>query len=233
MLLSDRVGRRMTLHDLRVLMVVVQAGSMNKAAALLNTTQPAISRSIGELERTVGVSLLERNPKGVEPTAYGRALLDGGAAAFDDLRQAVKNIEFLADPTVGEVRVGTHNPMIAGLIPTLFDRLHKKHPGISVHVVSVPTDSQQFRVLRERKIDLLLGRMTPPIDDDIDTELLFHDRAIVVAGPNSKWAHRRRIELSELASESWCLPSLETTIGRAVATAFRACGATDRKSTRL
>src|SRR5712672_3274086 len=94
MQLSDRIGLRMKLHDLHVLMAVVQAGSMSKAAALLNTTQPAISRSIAELERTIGVRLLERNPQGVEPTEYGRALLDGGVAVFDDLRQAGKNIVF-------------------------------------------------------------------------------------------------------------------------------------------
>src|SRR5205823_8027793 len=104
MQVSDRIGLRVKLHDLHVLMAVVQTGSMSKAAALLNTTQPAISRSIAELERTVGVRLLERNPQGVEPTQYGRALLDGGVAVFDDLRQAVKNIEFLADPAVGEDR---------------------------------------------------------------------------------------------------------------------------------
>src|SRR5450631_1788673 len=113
MQLSDRIGRRMKLHDLHVLMAVVQAGSMNKAAALLDTTQPAISKSIAELERTVGVRLLDRSAQGVEPTAYGRALLDGGTAVFDDLRQAVKNIEFLADPTVGEIRVGS-NEAITG-----------------------------------------------------------------------------------------------------------------------
>jgi DNA-binding transcriptional LysR family regulator len=67
MQLSDRIGLRMKLHDLHVLMAVVQAGSMSKAAALLNTAQPAISRSIAELERTIGVRLLERNPHGVEP----------------------------------------------------------------------------------------------------------------------------------------------------------------------
>src|SRR3954454_9021254 len=107
MLLSDRIGLRMKLHDLHVLMAVVQAGSMSKAAALLNTTQPAISRSIAELESTIGVRLLERTPQGVAPTASGRALLDGGVAVFDDLRRAVKNIEFIADPTAGEVRVGS------------------------------------------------------------------------------------------------------------------------------
>ena len=103
---SDRVGRRMKLHDLHVLMTVVQAGSMNKAAAVLSTGQSAISRSIAELEHTVGVRLLERTARGVEPTKYGRALLQGGTAVFDELRQAVKNIEFLADPTAGEVRIG-------------------------------------------------------------------------------------------------------------------------------
>jgi DNA-binding transcriptional LysR family regulator len=107
MQLSDRIGLRLKLHDLHVLMAVTQAGSMSKAAALLNTTQPAISRSIAELERTVGVRLLDRNAQGVKPTEYGRALLNGGVAVFDDLRQAVKNIEFLADPTAGEVRIGS------------------------------------------------------------------------------------------------------------------------------
>ena len=63
MRLSDRIGRHMRLHDLHVLMAVVQAGSMNKAAGLLDTTQPAVSKSIAALERTVGVRLLDRNAK--------------------------------------------------------------------------------------------------------------------------------------------------------------------------
>src|SRR5215813_9182929 len=100
--LSDRIGRRLKLHDLHVLMTVVQAGSMRKAAQGLNTTQPAISRSIAELEQAIGARLLDRSRQGVEPTPYGRVLLDCGAAVFDDLRQAVENIEFLTDPTVGE-----------------------------------------------------------------------------------------------------------------------------------
>src|SRR5262249_61104187 len=94
---SDRIGQRIKLHDLHVLITVVQAGSMNKAASFLNTTQPAVSKSIKELERTVGVRLLERNAQGVEPTLYGRALLNGGTAVFDDLRLAAKNIEALTD----------------------------------------------------------------------------------------------------------------------------------------
>jgi DNA-binding transcriptional LysR family regulator len=108
MRVSDRIGRRLKLHDLHVLMAVVQAGSMSKAAEFLNTTQPAVSRSIADLEHAFGVRLLDRSRQAVELTEYGRALLDGGVAMFDDLRQAVKNIEFLADPTAGEIRVGAH-----------------------------------------------------------------------------------------------------------------------------
>jgi DNA-binding transcriptional LysR family regulator len=106
MQLSDRIGRRLKLQDLHVLMTVVQAGSMGKAAERLNTVQPSISRSIAELEHALGVRLLDRHRQGIEPTEYGRALLDCGVAVFDDLRQGVKNIEFLADPAAGEVRIG-------------------------------------------------------------------------------------------------------------------------------
>jgi DNA-binding transcriptional LysR family regulator len=221
---SDRIGRRMKLHDLRVLIAVVEAGSMSRAAKLLNTTQPAVSRSIAELEDMVGVRLLDRGRHGAEPTEYGRALLAGGAAMFDDLRQAVKNIEFLADPTVGEVRIGTHDPLIAGVLPTVFERLRMGHPGISVQVISAPTNAQQFRDLRERRVDVVLGRITPPIEEDIHVEVLFHDRAVVVAGPNTKWTVRRNVKLSELSNEPWYLPLPDTTIGLQVADAFRASG---------
>src|SRR5438874_13588448 len=107
MQMSDRFGRRMKLQDLHVLMTVVQAGSMGKAAQRLNTTQPNISRSIAELEHALGVRLLDRHRQGIEPTEYGRALLDCGVAVFDDLRQGVKTIKSLADPTAGEVRIGS------------------------------------------------------------------------------------------------------------------------------
>src|SRR5262245_52048952 len=96
--LSERIGRRMKLQDLHVLMTVAHAGTMGKAAQVLNTTQPNVSRMIGELEHALGVRLLDRHRHGIEPTEYGRALLDCGVAVFDDLRQFVKRIEFLTNP---------------------------------------------------------------------------------------------------------------------------------------
>src|SRR5262249_56668112 len=103
-----------------VLMSVVEAGSMAKAAQRLGTSQPAISRSIADLEHTLGVRLLERSAWGVAPTQYGEAIIRRGVAVFDELRQGVKDIEFLADPTAGELRVGgpeavASGPVLAGV----------------------------------------------------------------------------------------------------------------------
>ena len=106
---------------------------MSKAAALLNTTQSAISRSIADLEQTIGVRLLDRGPQGVEPTQYGRALLKHGVVAFDELKQGVKNIEFLADPAAGEVRIGC-NPFLAASFVSAVDR--SALPALSAHRVS-------------------------------------------------------------------------------------------------
>src|SRR5690349_9162457 len=99
MQIKDRIGRRLKLHELHVLMGVAQAGSMNKAAVLLNTTQPAISKTVSDLEHAVGVRLLDRTAQGVELTPYGRAILKRCVAVFDELKQGVQEIEFIADPT--------------------------------------------------------------------------------------------------------------------------------------
>lgn len=224
MLLSDRMALRMKLHDLRVLMAVVQAGSMSKAAALLNTTQPAVSRSIAELERTIGVRLLERNPQGVAPTAYGHALLNGGVAVFDDLRQAVKNIEFLADPTAGEVRIGCTPILAASFVSAIVDRLSRRHPRMVFRLVTAYLEPLR-RELSERNVDLLIvRRFGPTADEQMDFEFLFDDSYVVAVGAQNQWVRRRRIELGKLVSESWTLPPPESVIGSIAMEAFRASG---------
>src|SRR6266550_8892841 len=128
--ITDRIERRLKLHDLRVLITVVQAGSMSKAAERLGTAQRALSRSIAELEHALGVRLLDRSPRGVQPTDYGRALINRGIAVFDELRQGIKDIEFLADPTAGELRIGTSEDLAAGLVLAVVKRLSQKYPRI-------------------------------------------------------------------------------------------------------
>ena len=214
----------MKLQDLHVLMTVVQAGSMGKAAQILNTTQPNISRSIGELEHALGVRLLDRHRQGIEPTEYGRALLDCGAAVFDDLRQGVKNIEFLADPTAGEVRIGSTTFLAASFVSALVDRLSRRYPRIVFHLVTGYTETLH-RELSERNVDLLIIRSAGPIADErLHFEFLFDDSYVVAAGAQNQWARRRRIEIAELVNELWVLPPRDSVIGSIVMEAFRASG---------
>jgi DNA-binding transcriptional LysR family regulator len=115
---EQRLGRDLKLRDLSVLLTVARCGSMGKAAAELAVSQPAISKAIAEMEFTLGVRLLDRSPQGVEPTIYARALLDRGLIAFDELRQAVKHIEYLADPRLrGSYGLDARSPSARGLAP--------------------------------------------------------------------------------------------------------------------
>jgi DNA-binding transcriptional LysR family regulator len=224
MQLSDRIGRRMKLQDLHVLMTVVQAGSMGKAAERLNTVQPAISRSIAELEHALGVRLLDRHRQGVEPTEYGRALLDRGVAVFDELRQAVKNIEFLADPTAGEVRIGCNPPLATSFVPAVVNRLSRRYPRIVFHLVAAQAEPLH-RELSDRNVDLLIARRYGSIADErLSFEFLLEDSYVVAVGAQSRWVRRRRIKLAELVNEPWALPPPESVIGSIAMEAFRASG---------
>ena len=131
--------------------------------------------------------LLDRSRQGVEPTQYGRVLLGCAAAVFDELRQGAKSIEFLADPTAGEIRVAGNEYIIAGLIATAFGRLRGQYPGISIDVAPVGAISEQHRKLRERNVDLVVGRVGQSHEEDIDTEVLFNDRVVIVAGLENPW----------------------------------------------
>lgn len=224
MQLSDRIGRRLKLQDLHVLMAVAQAGSMSKAAVLLNTGQPAISRSIAELEHALGVRLLERSRQGVKPTKYGRALLDGGTTVFDDLRQTVKNIEFLADPTVGEVRIGGNPFLAASFVAAAVERLSRRYPRMVFRIV--PGNIRALhRELTERNVDLLVTRWFGPIaDEHFDFERLFDDSYSVVVGAGNPWARRRRVTLADLIGEPWVLPPPDGPLGSVALQAFRASG---------
>jgi DNA-binding transcriptional LysR family regulator len=222
MLISDRIGRRMKLQDLHVFLAVVQAGSMGKAARQLNTSQPNISKSIADLEHALGVRLLDRHRQGIEPTESGRALLDCGVAVFDDLRQGVKNIEFLNDPTAGDVRIGSIAPLATSFVSAVIDRLSRRYPRIGFHLVTGQPSTLQ-RELSERSIDLFVAR-TPIADERLRFEFLFDESFVVAAGAQSRWVRRRRIELVELVSEPWVLPPSESPIGAVAMDAFRVSG---------
>ena len=218
-----RIGRRLRLRDLHVLLTAVQCGSMAKAARRLAVSQPAISKSIAELEHTLEVRLLDRGPRGIETTVYGSALIRRGLAVFDELRQAVSDIEFIANPTGGEVRIGCNESLSAALLPAVIERLSIQHPAVTVHLspMSRPI-TLEIQQLRERNVDLIIGRgMFPIPEDDLNAELLFEEPLLVVAGARSPWVRRRKLELADLVDAKWILYPPNEPPGLLVQQAFR------------
>ena len=221
---EDRIGRRLKLRDVHILLAAVQCGSMAKAAERLAISHPVVSKTIADLEHALGVRLLERSRQGVEATPYGRAVLKHGLAAFDELRQCVKEIEFLSDPTAGEVRIGSVLPLAGSFVSAVVGRLSRRYPRVRFEVVSGEIGTLRGELI-DRNIDLLIGwRAGPASDVHLSFELLHNDFYVVAAGAQNPWVRRRRIELAELVNEPWVLPPAEGFIGSIFVEIFRSSG---------
>jgi DNA-binding transcriptional LysR family regulator len=221
----DRVLRRLKLSDLRLLHAVAAWGGMAKAATHLNISQPAVSKAVATLERTLGVKLLDRNPHGVELTIYGKALIEGGIAVFDELKQSVQQIADLANPGAGELRIGCTEAGAAGFVPAVIDRLSRQYPRIVFHVATADPDTLAARDLPQRRIELAIGAIPDAIHNtDAQSEVLFDDRHLVMAGAQNKWARRRNIDLADIIAEPWILPPPDSIQALHIAEAFRAHG---------
>jgi len=203
---ETQIGRRLKLRDLHVFSIVMQRGSMARAALQLGVTQPAVSEVIADLEHALGVRLLERSPRGVEPTVYGRALLKRILAAFDELKQGIGDIEFLADPTAGEVRVGCTDSIAGTVLAPVIQSFYQKYPRVVLHLHRLVTPNLELPELRERTLDVVIARAATPVtNEDVNVEILFDDRIVVTAGTQSRWARRHKIDLAELVDEPWVL----------------------------
>jgi DNA-binding transcriptional LysR family regulator len=222
---ESRLGRRLRIRDVYILATVVKCGSMAKAAPQLAMSQPAVSEAIASLEHVLRVRLLDRSPRGVEPTIYANALLKRGLTVFDELRQGVRDIESLADPTTGLVKIGCAESFMAGLLPAIIERLLSRYPKIAVHADYAEHVTTDFRELRERNVDLVIGRVSEPFPhDDLNVENLYEEGYFVVASSQSKWARRRKIALAELTNEPWIHMPPNNVINSLMADAFHRQG---------
>jgi len=226
----QHVRRRLKLRQLEILLAVADTGSMAKAATRLAITQPAISRALADAEHTLGVPLFERGAHGVEPTQYGKALLKRGIAAFDELDLGVKEIDFLADPTAGELRIGTPAGISEGIVLAAINRLSHQYPRIVFHV-AIATGSTLLDQLRERDVELGFDMSGPVREGDINVEALYDEPLVVVAGVDNPWLRRRKIRLAELVNEPWTWPPPGSAYDALVIEAFRASGVEPPRAT--
>jgi DNA-binding transcriptional LysR family regulator len=220
-----RIGSRVRLRDLHILLTVVQNGSMVKAAAQLGVSQPAISDAIATLEAALGVRLLDRSRKGVEPTAYGALLLKYGQMAIDDLRQGVKEIESLADPAAGELRIVCTDTIVNGSLVPIIQRLNHRYPRVRLHVAQFASPLYEFSDLEQRKADLAMVRLNlgpgSRISPAMTAEELIDDRYCIVVSTRSPLARRARTKLADLINERWIVPPADIPGGASVSTSIQ------------
>lgn len=217
---DDRAGRRLRLKDLHTLQVVAEAGSMARASRQLALSQPAISKAIADMEHTVGAPLLDRSAHGVELTASGHLLIARSRIIFDELRQGIEDIRRVSDPTRGEVRIGTTEP-ITGFVAEVISRLSQAYPRVT-YQVSVSDTTTLVRDLRERALDVVITRWTADaVADDLAAEVLLKAPLAVLADRHHPLLKRKNLSLADTMGEAWTLSPPDSFLGRVVVDVFR------------
>jgi DNA-binding transcriptional LysR family regulator len=225
---ESRIGRRVRLRDLHILFAVVQHGSMAKAGADLGISQSAVSQAVAALEHALAVRLLDRTPRGVVPTLYADALMHRGRVAFDELRQGVKDIEFLADPAMGEVRIGCSESISAGILSPIIERMSRLHPRTVLDVSPSNAFRMEFPELHERRADVVFAILqksaAESLGEELKWEILFEDRICLATGRDSPWSVRRKVDFGDLTDALWIMPPAGAPGEAAVFEAFQARG---------
>jgi DNA-binding transcriptional LysR family regulator len=222
---TDRLARHLKLGELRAIAEIARSGSILGAAAVLGSSQPALTRTLAAAEEKLGVTLFERLPRGVAPTLFGEALLQRIASIFHEIRGAAEDIAALRDLTQGTVSVGAMPLAAAGLLPEALSRLVAARPGLRAEVIEGNPEIL-LGELRRRRIEIVVGRV-PPLERDVDLqwEALYEEEVVVIAAQGHPLQRRRRLTLPDLADEAWVLPPPYTAFYGQVAATFDAAGA--------
>lgn len=219
----ELIARRVTLRELRLLLAVARSGSMLRAASEIGLTQPALSKSIGELEATFGVRLFDRTNRGVSVTPQGEIVLRRATGVFEELRQAVNELQSLADADRGELRLGGTPAVCAGLLPHAIGAVRSQRAGFHFQVAELESGKLATEVIG-RSVDLGIGREHHGGTSDLEFERLFDDRLFIVAGVQHPLAQKKSLKLEETARYPWALPSVNGSVTEHLESQFRLHG---------
>lgn len=204
---------RMTLRQMQTLVTVAEHRNILKASELLNMTQPAVSKSIKEMEATLGVALFKRSTRGVTPTEYGAAFVDHVRSVLAEMRTAWNELADLRDAYVGKLELGILPSVSGGPLMQVLADLHRERPGISI-TIHEGVHSQLLPSLRTGELDMVVGRM---IEDGerggLTQEILYHEPWVVIArGDHPLLKGNTPLDLEDLAGAQWILPLPNATI---------------------
>ena len=205
---------------------IAHRGSIREASAVLHLTQPAMSRSLAELERILGVQLFDRGPKGMTVTAAGAPLITHMQLVTSEVGSLLRHADEIVGGRRGEVRVGTLLAGTADILPAAVFEVTRRLPDVRV-AISEGTPDRLHEDLMSGQVDFVVGRVTPLASmPGVDVEPLYDDEVRVVCTPShARSGHQG--SLAELVDDAWLLPPRDTSLRQQIEAAFvRGCSRT-------
>ncbi|MBP0495384.1 LysR family transcriptional regulator [Pararoseomonas indoligenes] len=216
MTLRRYLDQRLKLHHLRAVEAIVAQSSLLKASAVLGITQPALTRTVQELEEIAGQRLFDRLPRGVRPTEAGNLLAAAARRILADLRRLDEALDRLQDPEGGTVAIGTLPVAATGVLPGALTRLTVEHPGIRVRLEQGRTE-ELLPKLASGEIDLIVGRLYEPASPDgFPREALWEEPISILARPGHPVFALEAVTLEALRRYDLILPTVSQRVGREI-----------------
>jgi len=207
------------------LLSIAEHGSFNRAAAACGISQPALSNSIAQLERRLGVQVLDRTRRGSELTELGKILVRGAETIDAVLLHAAEEIRLKKMGVEGPLRIGVVPSVTLKLMPDVFAALLKRHPAIEVTFIE-GLDDQLLPALQAGQLDLVVGPLAGvfPAPADIVEDPLLDDPFSIGVGPEHPFRGRRFLTLAELRDAPWILPLPGNSYRRHIEALFMTAG---------
>ncbi|MGB3469348.1 MAG: LysR family transcriptional regulator [Erythrobacter sp.] len=198
----------MELRQIRYFLEIVRSASFGQAAEKLNITQPALSKSIRNLEQSLDVKLLERHPNGVIPTDFGNLFLEYASLISGEIDRATTEIEQMKGTGRGIVRVGAGATMMQYVIPQAVRAFMALGTDATV-TFRQGLRSELVSCLRRGEVDLIVGSMNSlsvAEDEEFHRELILRDTIVVVADESHPLSQAKTVEIRDLGGYDWVLP---------------------------
>ena len=194
------------LKHLQLLVALDQYRHLGRAAAFLSLTQPAVSKTLAEIERQFGFALFVRSTRGTEPTVHGETAVRFARSVLADFERARDEFAALATGAAGRTAVGAMVAALPGLLGPALQRLKQQHAHTTV-LVEEGDLTRLLPRLRQGELDLFVGRLEPGYGaPDLDTEALYDEAMCLVVQPQHPLARKTKPSWADLAAQPWVWP---------------------------
>jgi DNA-binding transcriptional LysR family regulator len=205
-------------------LAVADHGSFNRAAAARGLSQPALSNSIAQLERRLGIRVLDRTRRGSQVNDFGKILLEGARTVDAVLKQTAERVRLKHLGVSGPLRIGSTPSMTLKFLPDLMAILLKDSGAVQISITE-GLDDQLVPALQAGELDLVLGpSFGSALPSDLIEDELFYDSFSIAVGPRHALAKRRSLLLAELKDQPWVLPGPGSAYRRHVEALFLNAG---------